>query len=359
MAIASPGGTGKSQLALELVYRSRQQNKSCSVFWIDVTSINGANRSYADIARKLKIPGRDDKTDVKQVVKLLFSRRDAGQSLLIFDNAVSVNLSSNRASVGRNVSLVDYLPPSEHCSILVTTTNGDTARTIACHKIIELQEIEQDTAQSMLEQCLGTPVSKHEQQHAALLRQELSHLPLAIVQTAAYTSTRNITLQEYGTRLIEQRQKDLESNSNVLNNREYHRDSSVATTLHLSIVQIRHDSPLAAEYLFLGACVDRKDILLEFLEASLYREREDAIRIINSYRLVTRRPVESALDLHRLVHSALREWIWKRGMLDEWTKTAITRLCRVFPNDSHGNRSKWRRMLPHAKYALSHSHRDQ
>jgi Cdc6-like AAA superfamily ATPase len=131
VAIASPGGTGKSQLVLELVYRSRQQNKSCSVFWIDVTSINGANRSYADIARKLKIPGRDDKTDVKQVVKLHLSRRDAGQSLLIFDNAVSVNVNSNRASIGRDDSLVDYLPPSEHCSILVTTTNGDTARTIA------------------------------------------------------------------------------------------------------------------------------------------------------------------------------------------------------------------------------------
>jgi hypothetical protein len=27
----------------------------------------------------------------------------------------------------------------------------------------------------------------------------------------------------------------------------------------------------------------------------------------------------------------------------------------VFPDDDHGNRSKWRRLLPHAQYALSHS----
>lgn len=97
----------------------------------------------------------------------------------------------------------------------------------------------------------------------------------------------------------------------------------------------------------------------EFLEASSYHEREDAIQLINSYKLITRRPAESAFDLHRLVHSALRGWIGQRGMLGEWTQRAITRLCRIFPNDSQGNRSKWRRMLPHAKYALSHSHRNE
>ncbi|KAF2690360.1 HET-domain-containing protein [Lentithecium fluviatile CBS 122367] len=341
VAIVGPGGTGKSQLALEFAYRTRQKNKSCSVFWIDASSIDGAHHSYTDIARKLKIPGWDDeKADVKQIVKLQLSRRDAGQSLLIFDNADSVKLSSNGTSAGRDASLVDYLPQSEHCSILLTTTNGDAARTVASHEIIELQEMEQDTAQSMLEQYLDTPVSRSEQQHAELLLQELSHLPLAIVQAAAYINARSITLQEYYTRLTKQRQADLDNIINVPDNKlqEYDRGSSVATTLHLSIEQIRHDSPLAAKYLFLAACVDRKDILLELLEAPSSREREDAIRILNSYKLVTRRPAESALDLHRLVHGALREWIWKRGMLGEWTQTAMARLCGVFPNNSHGNR---------------------
>ncbi len=42
-------------------------------------------------------------------MKLQLSRRDAGQSLLIFDNADSVKLSLNGTSVGRDASLVDYL----------------------------------------------------------------------------------------------------------------------------------------------------------------------------------------------------------------------------------------------------------
>jgi hypothetical protein len=161
--------------------------------------------------------------------------------------------------------------------------------------------------------------------------------------------------------IVKQKQKALEYRSALPEGRlqEYGVESPIATTLHLSVDQIRRDSPLAAEYLFLAACRDRKDILLEFLEAPSLYERDDAIRVINSYKIVTRRPAESALDLHRLVHGALRGWLRKQETLENWTETAVTRLSQVFPDDSHGNRSKWRRMLPHAKYALSHSSRGQ
>jgi hypothetical protein len=37
LAIVGPGGTGKSQLALEVAHRTRQNNKSCLVFWVDAS----------------------------------------------------------------------------------------------------------------------------------------------------------------------------------------------------------------------------------------------------------------------------------------------------------------------------------
>jgi hypothetical protein len=41
LAIVGPGGTGKSQLALEVAHRTRQNNKSCLVFWMDVSDKDG------------------------------------------------------------------------------------------------------------------------------------------------------------------------------------------------------------------------------------------------------------------------------------------------------------------------------
>ena len=362
MAITGPGGTGKSQLALEFAYRVVQQNKSCSIFWVDASSIDGIHQSYANIARKLKIPGwNNEKIDVKQIVKLYLCRESVGQSFLIFDNVDNANLSSNETSIGHNVSLTDYLPQSKLCSALITTTNRDTARTLASQNVIELQEMEQDKAQSIFEKYLNTPVAKTEREQLELLLKQLSYLPLAIVQAAAYINNTHITLQDYRMRLVKQQEADIESNINTSDNEqdEHDRESPVTTALHLSVEQIHLEHPLAAEYLFLAACVDRRDIPLEFLEAPSSRKREQAIRIISGYKLVTRRPADSALDLHRLVHGALRGWLRKQNTLDEWTKRALTRLSEVFPDDHHGNRSMWRRMMPHAKYALSHSSRDE
>src|SRR5256714_11560830 len=69
IAITGEGGTGKSQLALELAYRTRQKNKSCSVFWIDASDMDSLHQAYSSIAQKLYIPGREDeKADVKKLV---------------------------------------------------------------------------------------------------------------------------------------------------------------------------------------------------------------------------------------------------------------------------------------------------
>jgi tetratricopeptide (TPR) repeat protein len=82
--------------------------------------------------------------------------------------------------------------------------------------------------------------------------------------------------------------------------------------------------------------------------------REDAIRVLDKYALVTRRPAESALDVHRLVHQALRKRLQVQGRLQEWTRRTITQLLQVFPDHDHSNRSKWRRLLPHAQCTLLH-----
>jgi UDP-2,3-diacylglucosamine pyrophosphatase LpxH len=357
VAIVGPGGTGKSQLALEFAYRTRQNKKNYSVFWMDSSNIDSLDQSCTLIARKLGIPGLDDeKADVKQLVKDYLSSNDAGQSLLVFDNADSVSLGSVGLSKARAADLRDYLPRSEQCRILLTTISNTTAKSLAPQNVIELGEMASDTAYRMFENYLNAPLAAIERSEAELLLQELLHLPLALVQAAAYINANNITLQDYRSGLAKQKEGVLERRNEWLKSKQEERDTDdpVSRTLLSSIDRIR-DNKLAVAYLSLAACVYQKDISLELLEAHSFHDKENAIKLLDAYALVIRRPAESAIDVHWLVHRALRGWLRNQGTLDQWTQTAITRLFSVFPDHNYGNTSKWRRLLPHAKNALSQS----
>ncbi|KAH7130107.1 hypothetical protein B0J11DRAFT_522438 [Dendryphion nanum] len=99
-------------------------------------------------------------------------------------------------------------------------------------------------------------------------------------------------------------------------------------------------------------CIDRKDILMDLLPTLSSSETERAIEILQKYALITKRPASSAVEIHRLVHLAIRNHLLQYSLLDEWKQKAVTRLVEVFPSNSHENRSKWRRLLPHTKTLL-------
>jgi hypothetical protein len=111
IAIVGSGGTGKSQLALEVAHRTRQSNKNCSVFWIDASGKDGLYQSYAGIAQKLRILGvNDDLADMKQIVKRCVAEMSARQCLLIFDNAEDTILRSSSSSSTEVADLAECLP---------------------------------------------------------------------------------------------------------------------------------------------------------------------------------------------------------------------------------------------------------
>jgi Cdc6-like AAA superfamily ATPase len=172
LAIVGPHGAGKLQLALEVAHRTRQRNRNSSVFWVDASNKDSLHQSYASIAQKLSIPGWDnEKADVKLLVKRSLADNSARRCLLIFDNTEDILLESNGSSIAQATNLLDYLPQSELCSIIFTTTSSNTARALASQNVVELRELAPDLALRMLDNYLSTPISQSEQQEAKLLLQ--------------------------------------------------------------------------------------------------------------------------------------------------------------------------------------------
>ncbi|KAK7177494.1 Kinesin light chain 5 [Paraphaeosphaeria sporulosa] len=200
----------------------------------------------------------------------------------------------------------------------------------------------------MLQTRLATPLLNTEQQEAKHLLEELLYLPLAIAQAAACINASGIIVQNYQAQLDAYNDAaiDHSSDSSVERLQRSSIVDPIAATLFLSLDQIVRKNALAADYLFHAACVNWKDIPLVLLEAASPQVKEDAIKVLDRYTLVTRRPAESTLDIHQL------------GQFQQWTQRTITQLLQVFPNGDHNSRSKWRRLLPHVQYALSHSPTD-
>ncbi|KAI4940161.1 hypothetical protein J4E86_011127 [Alternaria arbusti] len=361
LAIVGPAGTGKSQLALEVAHRTRQHNKKRSVFWMDASDKDSLYQSYASVAQKLSVLGwDDDQADMKQLIKRCLVKISARQCLLIFDNAEHTTMRSSGSSTTEAADLADCLPQSKLCSIIFTTTNSDSAQALGSQNVVELRELKLDAALGMLQVSLERPITNAEQQEAEHLLRELSYLPLAVMQAAACMKASGMTVQEYRSRLDDY--KELTTKHSDDSSRGRLQDTSVkdpvAAALFVSIDQISRNNVFAADCLFLAACVNQKDISLDLLEAASMQAREDAIRVLNTYALVTRRPAESAFDIYRLVHQALRKRLQVEGRLMQWTQRTTAQLLQVFPGSDHSNRSKWRRLLPHAQYALSHSPAD-
>ncbi|KAH7129455.1 hypothetical protein B0J13DRAFT_452805 [Dactylonectria estremocensis] len=350
-AVEGLGGVGKTQIALEAAFRLRHTHPSCSVFWVPTIDATTFEKAYHKIGRLLGVSGIDEaQANVKALVKSALSQVDAGQWLLIIDNADDPMLMSGPKG------LSTYFPSSMNGSLLLTTRTREVAVRLDIHTagIVSTTKMSRGEATQMIEARL-TDCQIQDTASTTGLLDLLADLPLAIKQASTFMHMTGMTTARYlehfrssdtiSVNLLSQDFEDRGRYDTVKN--------PVATTWLISFEHISRDCPKAGEYLRFMCFLAERDIPLSLLPlANDEIEAEKALGALAAYGFITRRKDGLSIDMHRLVRLAMRNWLLKEGQEQQEYTGVIQRVQELFPFPVHENREVWVKYIAHAQSAL-------
>ncbi|MEX2304426.1 MAG: FxSxx-COOH system tetratricopeptide repeat protein [Bryobacterales bacterium] len=345
-AVHGLGGVGKTQLAVEYVYRFAS-NYSL-VWWVRSETVESRNADYETLAKRLKLfPGGEqaEQGQVIEAVRGALETRDGW--LVVFDN------------VPEPKSIDGYRPRGGGGHVVVTSRHaawGGVARPLK----VNVWKSE-DSVRFLLSR-----TGREEEKAAGELAQELGYLPLALEQAAAYVEHAGISLANY-LNLFRERLLELFEDERLAE-----AEPTVTTTWEISFRRVREIFPPAADLLNLCAFFAPDDIPLEVIvegAENLPQCLADTVRdslalnrtigLLSDHSLVE---VEAGhgghrrLSLHRLVQAVTRDRLSQRE-LPIWLRAAANVVNYAFPNEPSEpyNWSKSELLSPHAARIADHS----
>ncbi|KAL9577919.1 MAG: hypothetical protein Q9203_007282, partial [Teloschistes exilis] len=399
-ALVGLGGVGKSQLAIEHVYRIQERSPETWILWIHASSIARFEQSYRDVANHVKILGRKDpKANILKLVHDWLRDRKNGSWLLVLDNVDDVHLSQETGSVDPGVqgTSVDngivqpmsaYLPYSQHGSILITSrTKGIASKLVEERDIIVVEPMAQSHALALFKKKLG---SLYDGSNAGELAAALEYMPLAIIQSAAYIKPRapRYSMRQY----LDDFRKSDSNKSSLLKyeggqlRRDWQAKNSIIITWQISFEYVRREWPSAADLLSLMSFFDRQgipDFLVrnraqagggcgsgcgsqsqsqsqsqhqrhrhldwsqeredgkESSENSLSDSNEDDgfehdVQVLRDYSFISC-DTDQTFEMHALVQLAMRKWLEANEQLEKWKQQYIRSLSAAFPSGEYEN----------------------
>lgn len=292
-ALHGMGGVGKSQLAVEYVYR--HQNDFQLIWWIPAERPPQIENALVELAQRLQLSvGPQANTAVPAVREALRVGRPYRNWLLIFDNAESPE------------AVRQYFPTGGSGSIMVTSRNPQWT-SIALP--LEVDVFVREESIELLRQ-RGPELSDAD---ADRLAEALGDLPLALDQAAAWRAETGMPADEY-LRLFDQKRAELLDASAPL---DY--QIPVAAAWNVSLDRLAISSPGALRLLqvcaFFAPLPIARTLFSRTQTSNVPPELEEvlrdpirlgrAIREINRYALARIDHRTSAIQMHRLVQAVL------------------------------------------------------
>ncbi len=327
-AISGLGGVGKTQTAVEYVYRHRDQYTA--VLWAVAESDQTLAPGYAEIARHLGLAGSEEQNQatIRDAVKAWLEKHDGW--LLVLDNADTPAL------------LKPYLP-RQHDGCVLITSRAYTLQELGIFGLLRLDTLPPQEASTFLFTRTGrdpSTSSQAEQMAATDLVQELGYLPLALEQAAAYLVETGASFSAYLASYRKRRLQLLEAGKA----REH--PDSVATTWDLNFAEVEK-TPASADLLRVSSFLAPETIPLDLLAvgageiegplgAELARIAGDPLVLdellapLLRYSLAKREPASPSFSVHRLIQAVVRERLGEeRGKF--WAERAMLALNAAFP----------------------------
>jgi hypothetical protein len=183
LSIVGLGGTGKTQVTLQFAYSVKETRSKYSILLVPALSMASFEQACAGFAGVLRIPqaaGGDE--DVKEVVQQHLSSSRAGRRLFVIDNADDADIF---LGTEQSKGIVDYLPKSETGVVVYTTRTPEVAE-LTRGDFIELGAMDCQDAAAFFTKSLTKKDLLRDEATTTELLDELTCLPLAIAQAAAY-----------------------------------------------------------------------------------------------------------------------------------------------------------------------------
>jgi tetratricopeptide (TPR) repeat protein len=336
-ALQGMGGVGKSQLAVEYVYKHMHEYQV--VWWISAEQPQQIRQVLVELARRLhlEVGSGEANAAVPAVIEALRIGEPYKNWLLIFDNAEDLD------------AVREFFPTNGPGRILVTSRNAQWS---TAARPLEVDVFARDESRQLLQ--LRAP--NLDDATADRLAETLGDLPLGIEQAAVWLAETGMPAEEY-LRLFEQQAADLMVSAPPA---DY--PLSVAAAWNVSLERLQQNHPAALQLLQVCAFFAPEPISRRLLtgvrDAPVPPELaaalgdpirlSRAIREINRYALARINHSTNTLQLHRLVQRVLINQM-PQSLQNQMRRGAHALLANGDPNapTDPGQWPRYGELLPH------------